>query len=448
MYLLYKNLPVSAQNLMCSLYGYLSEKKRKRTPASDIYIRCTISELEEYQRSRLRSHILSASKTQYWSNQFSRLGVDVCKDEPFDVLSKLPITSKSDVQGNEALFLNSDYAPSSLNEVATSGSTGAGLRFWETKSAEVERWSCWWRYRSINGISTNDLCAVFGGQKIVPIDIDKPPFFRMNRPSKQVLFSSYHLNEKNIQNYVDSLNKYQPPWIHGYPSVIYLLSKLAISKRIKLKYKPKIITFGSEGLLDYQTEVIRNFFKCRLVQHYGLAESVANISEYPDGKLRIDEDFSYVELIKIEGLEGTYKLVGTNWSNPAFPLLRYDTGDVVVSSNSGLIEGHYNGRVIDKIDGRIESIISLPSGKKIGRIAGIFKAYPEIKEAQLVQKKDFSVEIRIVAIKEFEKKLEKKLLASLDALFLNELPLSIVYLEQIDRTKSGKIRFVISEISF
>lgn len=448
MYTFYKKSPVWAQNLLCSIYGLKAEFYRSRNSADIKRLSLNEEELKLYQKQRLREHLIAASRSEYWLKEFQRLDINAQSDDPFDILSRLPVINKNTIQGNETLFLNSSLNQSELLKISTSGSTGAGLQFWETKAAQEERWSCWWRYRKLNGINSNDLCAVFGGQKMVPLNATQPPFFRWNRPAKQMQFSSYHLDDKSIFSYIDALNKYQPPWIHGYPSTIYSLSKLAQDNNLSLNYVPKIITLGSEGLLANQVDNIKLFFNCRLIQHYGLAESVANISQYPDDLLRIDEDFSYVELLEIEGLENTYKLVGTNWSNPAFPLIRYDTGDVVTASSRKVISGGYNGRVIEYIDGRLESIICLPSGRKIGRIAGVFKNYPGIREAQILQRKDFNIELYLVVSSGFDKAIQERVLKSLSCLFDNEITISLSLVNEIKKTKSGKIRFVISEIKY
>ncbi len=65
------------------------------------------------------------------------------------------------------------------------------------------------------------------------------------------------------------LNKYKPQWIHGYPSIISLISSLMLEQNLKLNYNVKWITTGAENLLENQTLLIEKNFGLKPVQHYG-----------------------------------------------------------------------------------------------------------------------------------------------------------------------------------
>ena len=76
------------------------------------------------------------------------------------------------------------------------------------------------------------------------------------------------------------------------------------SKRKKLNNlvgKIDIITCSSEKLFNYQRKILRIFLIACKRFIYGLTEGVVNISECKEGIYHIDENYSYVELIKIDG---------------------------------------------------------------------------------------------------------------------------------------------------
>ena len=144
----------------------------------------------------------------------------------------------------------------------------------------------------------------------------------------------------------------------------------------------KFITIGAENLLVHQKQLIENVFKVAVRQHYGLAEAVANISESPFGELIIDNDFCYLEFIPIDEYSDSYKIIGTNITNTAFPLIRYDTNDIAT------IQRQPDGSTkILSIDGRKEDYIELVDGSRIGRLDHIFKDLIYVKEAQILQGK-------------------------------------------------------------
>ena len=62
-----------------------------------------------------------------------------------------------------------------------------------------------------------------------------------------------------------------------------------------------------------------------------------------------------------------YKIVATNFNNPAFPLIRYDTGDLARIT-------YENGEVFaEEILGRSEDYVMLPNGNRFEPMNLVFK---------------------------------------------------------------------------
>ena len=121
-------------------------------------------------------------------------------------------------------------------------------------------------------------------------------------------------------------------------------------------------------------------------------------------------------------------------------MLRYDTGDIAT-----LIVNNNQKKIIS-IDGRSEDYITLPNGIKLGRLDHIFKEVSNIIESQIYQKNDFSILIRIVKANNYSEQNEKKLIKEIKKRIGDTTEFKIQYLDKIDRKKSGKLKFVISEI--
>jgi phenylacetate-CoA ligase len=135
------------------------------------------------------------------------------------------------------------------------------------------------------------------------------------------------------------------------------------------------------------------------------------------------------------------RIVGTGFANEAFPLIRYDTGDIAE------IETAPDGNIkIIAIDGRKEDFLTLPSGVKLGRLDHIFKSLTAIKEAQIHQKDLNTITFNIVKCSDYSLSDEKKLLQEIRQRIDGSVSVSINYVDAIERTKSGKLRFVISDI--
>lgn len=207
----------------------------------------------------------------------------------------------------------------------------------------------------------------------------------------------------------------------------------------------KVVTTGSESLLAHQKQSIEQILKVNVFDHYGQAEGAVNISQCENGNYHIDEDFSIVEMLPLE--DNNYELVGTNLTNFAFPFIRYSVGDLVTYSGKTCDCGKL-GRVVDEIDGRKEDYVVLPNSVKIGRLDHIFKEMDFIKEAQIFQRNKEEIIFRIVNNGELPKeKIVKSILTEARKRLGNQIKISVKFVNAIERTKSGKLRFVVSEIN-
>lgn len=448
---IYKHAPYWCQNLLVSLEGWRIYKSRYgglfQRLLSDYENRTywSYNEIRLYAWDRLQKFIKYCFDTvPFYQKLFRRIGVypeDI--KEPQD-LKILPSIYKEDIQSNIIEFFSKVIPKAERIIIHTSGTTGAGLRFASTRIALQEQWATWWRYFHWHGIEFNTWCGYFGGRLVVPISQKNPPFWRYNSPGKQIIFSAYHMNVKNLKFYIEELRKKRPLWIHGYPSLISLIAEYMVEKKLNLGYQVRWITCGAENLLEHQKELIKKAFGVNPKQHYGMAEAVGNISECEYGKMHVDEDFAFLEFIP-EKNNQTFRMIGTNFTNPAFPLLRYDTKDFVKLSTDSCPCGR-PGRVVEQIDGRLEDYVILKDGTKIGRLDHVFKDLVNIREAQIYQRSLNEIVLKVVKGEYYIKQDEITLLAELRKRVGNAIKISIDYVDQIERNKSGKLRFVISEI--
>jgi phenylacetate-CoA ligase len=279
---------------------------------------------------------------------------------------------------------------------------------------------------------------------VVPLAQKRPPFWRYDRSRREILFSAYHMSPVNLGAYAAELRRTQPPWLHGYPSVLALLASYIVEVGFDLGYRVRWVTTGAENLLSHQADLIDRAFGVRPRQHYGLAEAVANISECDMGALHVDEDFAAVEFEP--GPDGAgHGIVGTNFSNPATPLLRYRTQDFVTLSDLPCACGR-PGRVVAGVDGRLEDYVVLRNGARIGRMDHVFKDLTNIREAQIHQRVPGEITIRVVRGNRYSRADETKLLREAGKRVGEGTAVHVEYVGQLDRSPSNKLRLVVSEI--
>ena len=449
---LYHKLPISLQNTAVSFEGWRIVRRRygKGYMSSDCEVksrdRISLDELHAWRTKKLREFFIVASDTVFWHQKFSDYGVNPEAKDSFRELSKLPVLTKESVKKNIEIIKNPRFDPGSVLWRHTSGTTGSGLVFPESRETEWLTWAHWWRYRRSHGIEPSMWCGYFGGRSLVPLNITKPPYWRINYPARQLMFSGYHLSQVTASAYLDALQKYAIGWLHGYPSMLTLLAHYLLdSGQQQALPRLRIVTTGAENLADWQRDVINRAFGVPVFQHYGQAEAVANFSECEFGKMHVDEDFSAVEFLDNPHDLSSKIIVGTNWLNPSFPLFRYEVGDLAMLGIEKCSCGRY-GRLVKSIDGRREDYLLLPSGVRIGRLDHVFKDMINVREAQFVQRDTHSVILRIARSSAYSDLDEQRLLKELHQRIGGALDVKLDYVDSIPRGKNGKLRFVLSSL--
>lgn len=444
---IYNNLPIMLQNIACTCVGKNIQRKRYNNQFVECWneaIRLEHLSADEkcvYRDQKIAEIVEYAYfHVPYYKKKWDELGINYKEINSLDKLNRLPIINKREVVQNRDAFLSNEYIgkKNNVNELHTSGTTGAGLNLKMTREAEAMNWAIGWREHNRIGITRDMWCAYFAGRPIVPARQEQPPFYRINEAGKQIMFSCFHLNDKSFLSYVDELNKRQPMWFHGYPSVIGLLAKYMVNANVDLAYQPKVITLSSETVTMEQREYIRKAFNVNPLQTYGQTECVAYFRDYIPEEIYVVEDYSAAEFVNMG--DGLTHIVGTNFYNKAMPLIRYDTHDL-----ASCIETPH-GRKVIKIDGRVEDYITLSDGSKIGRMDHIFKGANHVVEAQIVQKSLNELWINIVKDSNYSDKDEKEIQTLLKERIGNRIMYRLNYVEKIPRTANGKIRFVVSEI--
>jgi len=438
----YLRLPRQFQNVILNIKAHQLYLRRFGPNFQRYLFSFENSDPTKINYEQFKSFLDVAYKTPYWSSQFKKYNIKIHSAQIENELLKLPIIDKNTAKSNFDLIVNNSKNLS-IKTVSTSGTTGSGMKFPETREMEQKQWAVWRRFRNSHGINPGIWCGWFGGRVIMSAKQNKPPFWRINFPMKQIMFSSHHLKDETVQNYYIKLNRSKLTWLHGYPSQLAYLAQLCKNKKLKdFPYLKKIST-GAENLLEYQKHIIEEVFNVPIVQHYGLAEGVSNISQDKDGILVPDQDFAYTEFIPLDKSNPSVcRIIGTNYNNLAFPLIRYDTGDIATVD----WDNDNNPKIIS-IDGRKEDYITLKNGTKLGRLDHIFKSLVHIQKAQIYQQKDKKIIVYIVKGSGYNQTNEEsKLIAQLELFIGKEESIAIEYVEKIQNTESGKYRLVLTEI--
>jgi len=293
--------------------------------------------------------------------------------------------------------------------------------------------------------------ATFGGRIVVPAQQTRPPFWRYDVFNDNWHFSSYHLSDRNLPHYCDQLSKVNPSHIRSYPSAIYTVA-LFMRDRGIAGIRPKAIITSAETLLEHQREVIEEQFGCRIYDEYGCNEMAIFATQCEEGSYHISPEYSWVKVgrsseCSADQTEGA--LICTSFINLTMPLIRYKIADVVSLSGDRWCACGREMPVIAQICGRQDDVVATRDGRKVGRLDPVFKGANGIKEAQIVQDAPDHITVRIVWV-EHEISKRKAIMGFVEDQLQRRLG-EAVHIDfeetrQIERTRSGKFRAVISKL--
>lgn len=447
---LYKNAPVPLQSGLITLRAFSRKVMREG--------RHFEKQLEEIERTQCLSSDGLACWRDAMLGKLLRHAVDqvpyyrdlglsevVVKLRLDEALTAFPIIDKAIVREHSNRFI-ADNAAGPLFKGSTSGTTGTPLFLQQDLAAITRENAFVWRQLEWAGLKRGERRVWIRGDLVVPTDTDTPPFWRMNHAENMLMFSSYHLSDKNIPHYLKALTRFDPVLIQAYPSSIAFLAKWLDAQDAAYTGRAlKGIVTSSESLDPVNKALIEARFGCRVFDWYGQFERVASIGTCEHGRQHIVSDYSFVELIPVE--DGLHEIVGTGFNNFAMPLIRYRTGDFVeLKEGGGRCECGRDFPLVASIKGRADDVVKLPDGRHVGRLDHIFKALDGVLEAQIRQDQFDQIDIFIVPTRGYSHTMENQLLKNARERLGESVQIKLHCVDAVPRTLNGKLRGVVCNV--
>lgn len=353
-------------------------------------------------------------------------------------LADWPVLEKRTVATSTEEFLSDEWKRGGLITQKTSGTTGTPLTVHITPEAYQLEMAFRWRHRAWAGVPFITRGAYLAGHPVVPPAQRKPPFWRHDRVEDRLLFSSYHMSEATLPHYLKALRHFEPGFIHGYPSSIFLLASFALVTGVEIR--PRAVFTASETLLDFQRERIAQAFGAKVYNWYGQTELTCNIVECVEGNLHARMDYGVLEVAE----DGS--LITTGFNNRGMPLIRYRSGDRVTMGHGSCPCG-CSFPLVERIEGRVEEYVVTGDGRFVGRLDHLFKGAEGVVEAQVVQREPGAVVLRVVRGEAYTPGVERKIREEAFLRLGASTAVSFDYVDVIGRTGAGKFRFVLNELA-
>lgn len=314
-------------------------------------------QIQDWQNQHLHDFVCHAYvHTKYYRELFDKLGLTPDDIQTIEDLRKLPVLDKDTIR-----MRFHDFVPDNINQISyrletTGGTTGEPMKYLVSEDT--------WGYLNAVKILAWKTTSYQYGDKFAALG--SASLFRKKASwvrriydwiRREIPLNSMSLSNDICQNYIDKMRRENICYIYGYASAIYLLAKYANENQLDVSFIKGVFT-TSENLTPIYRAMIEKTFHCRVMDCYGCRDAGVACYEIQPGKYYVGYN-SITEIINpLQNGMGT--IVSTNILNYAFPLLRYDYGDMVQMDTSN--KAIYNGQVITQIYGRVSDVLQLDNG--------------------------------------------------------------------------------------
>lgn len=404
----------------------------------------------------------------YYRRVFDQSGFDYRTYKDTRDLRRIPILTKTDIRENLKDIIDSsrcspdqfsaDQCADSFIHSISGGTTGPSIDIFNDKLSMLKkqcaqlRFDAWggWEIGKWMGLIWPAVVDHKNSEKNLKSKLRNYFGFRLIALQQSVI------DEKEFLRFHESVHKRKVVTIRGFPFQVAEAAAYYKSKNMHLDRLKGIITTG-EPLYPDQRALIETVFGCPVFDSYRTREAgcIAQECEFHNG-FHISAETAYVEVVPdqrekhytdagLNGIEG--KIVVTDLTNYAAPLIRYEIGDIGTLSDRKCECGR-GLPLIDNIGGRISDVLYTSEGKKISPVTvipNLFHLVGIMNQFRLIQDRMDHIVIQMVKPAPDKKLLERQQ-ENIKQIFGKNIKITYEYLDRIEPLGSGKYSFVVSKI--
>lgn len=363
-------------------------------------------------------------------------------------LCRIPVLSKMIVLDNEKNLIAQNCTQRKYVR-KTGGSTGMTLHFVKEANALALNDAIMYRCYRWYDIDIGDKQVRFWG---VPVTRklrwkEQLKDFILNR----IRISAFDISNESCIKQYKRIKKYRPAYFYGYTTAIYGFCLFMKGNGINLDdLHLKAVICTAEKMYPHHKKLFDEVFSCPVVDEYGSAEHGIIAFQCSKGNMHMMSDHLCIEFLDEEnrpvkpGEIG--RIVVTDLSSYAMPLIRYDIGDMGRPTEKKCSCG-VTLPIMEVVEGRKEDFIRTRDGKLVHAAYLCYTLKDDtVHEFKMYQKDLDRLHVQIVKSPQFGPDSEKILDSKLRTALGDEVKIEFEYLKRIPREQSGKLRYFVSEI--
>jgi phenylacetate-CoA ligase len=359
-------------------------------------------------------------------------------DDPGTVdITALPILAKDEIRAHLPELLAHGHDPATTPIGHTGGSTGQPLAFYYDDAKHELMRAGMMRSYMLSGWQPGQKILNFWGarQDTVNGGVFGSAAWDDWIAAEKTL-PAHEISAAKLAEWVHTIQRYRPVLLQGYASILAALARFVSDGKISMPRSLIGVYSTAEFLSDTMRETMEAAFGCKVFNQYGSRE-IPNIAcECRHGRMHIFTDMVWLEAVDD-------RLLVTSLTNRLMPMIRYENGD-----SGHLLDGECScGSPFPLMEMglcRHNDFILAPDGRRLhpAFFNRLLYGQTQISAYQFVQETRDTVKLRLAG-----PPLDTTLATQMgQALAAEGLNLEFETVPEIERTISGKHRFVINRL--
>lgn len=352
-------------------------------------------------------------------------------------LDALPVLRKQQVVDRLSDLLARGHDPRTTPIGHTGGSTGKPLAFWYDEAKHELMRAGMMRSYMMSGWRPGQMILNFWGarQDTVSGGIFGTAAWDDWIAAEKTL-PAHEIDAAKLNEWVRFIQRHRPALLQGYASILATLARFILDEKLPVPAGLIGVYSTAEVLSDAMRETMEAAFGCKAFNQYGSRE-IPNIAcECRHGRMHV-----FTDMVWLESEED--RLLVTSLTNRLMPMIRYENGD-----SGRLLGGECTcGLAFPLMEMgvcRSNDFILTPDGRHLhpAFFNRLLYGMMQVDSYQFVQEVPGTVKLRLAG----SPLAEAQAVQMKQAVATEGLTLEIETVPEIERTISGKHRFVISRL--
>jgi phenylacetate-CoA ligase len=430
----------------------------RKTKALEVYKqlkateRLSIDELEALQFDRLGKLLMHCQQNvPFYQQQFREYDFNAENFHSPSDIECLPILTKDVIRTNFSELKAKNFERFRPRIKQTGGSTGQPLRLYHDELSHSTMWANIYRGFGFGGYELGDkylIIASGSSGSLLPkkLRFCMPLYFFFQN---SLVIPSYYLEQDYAKKIADLINKKKPKFIYGYSSSLSVFARSIAGSGEKVKGLEAIFT-TADMLYPRQRKLIEETFGAPIFDNYGCPEAglMTFECEVHDG-YHYNMESCFIEIVDQDS-DGVGRIISTNLTNYAFPIVRYDTGDVAAINREDHCScGRSHNKVVSLL-GRQRDILTLSNGRMVhGAFFNNFSTFYNnnfIERYQIIQTAIDQIEVHVQLEEGYSLDQLAHLTGELESVLDNLVEVTLIEGEFRESELSRKHRTVVSDV--